>query len=471
MATVLSLKKRPRLQFQVARTMTKFGMIRPEEHVLVAVSGGADSTALLLCLHELAPVLGIRLSAAHLNHCLRGEESEADALFVRNLCTELGLALICEAIPVSRNAAAARGNLEETAREVRYDFLTRAARQAGAQKIALGHTQNDQAETVLMRLFRGSGSRGLTGIQPVLAGLFIRPLLECQRPEITSFLGARGAEYREDSTNRDLHYRRNRVRLEVLPYVEKHLNPNAVRTLARHAAVAREVSDYLEKQAVDALEAVREPAREGISLSVKKLLELHPLMQKMSLRLALREIRGSLRGINQRHVEAMVSLYRPGQSGRTIELPGGYLAARQFHSLVLCPNGDAPVSFSYELTLPGRRRVHEAGMDICADFKDRDQLPAKLESTAHRAYLDADRLPQSLTVRSRLPGDRYGGPGRKKVKRMLIDARIPLRARSSLPMVAAPGGVIWIPGFQPAKSVAVNLQTARCLVLEAEKTP
>src|SRR5207247_4148684 len=143
MATTSSVNRRP-LEVQVARTLTKFGMVREGEHVLVAVSGGADSTALLLCLHELAPVLGIRLSAAHLNHCLRGEESEADAVFVRNLCTELGLLLIYEAIPVSRNAAAARGNLEETAREVRYDFLTRAARQAGAQKIALGNTRSEE---------------------------------------------------------------------------------------------------------------------------------------------------------------------------------------------------------------------------------------------------------------------------------------------------------------------------------------
>jgi len=452
----------------VARTLTKFGMIRAGEHVLVAISGGADSTALLLCLLQLAPALGIRLSAAHLNHCLRGEESESDEVFVRNLCKGLGLSLICEAIPVSPSGCAARGNLEETAREVRYDFLSRAAHQAGAQKIALGHTQNDQAETVLMRLFRGSGPRGLSGIQPVLGGLFIRPLLECQRREITAFLNGQGADYREDSTNRDVHYRRNRVRLELLPYVEKHLNPNAVRTLARHAAVAREVSDYLEKHAADALETVREPAKEGVSLSVKKLLELHPLMRKMSLRLALREIRGSLRGINERHVEAMVSLCLPGQSGRKIELPGDHLAARQFHSLVLSPKGERPAGFSYELTLPGRRRIHEAGMNICADFKDRHQLPDNLESTASCAYLDADRLPESLTVRSRLPGDRYGGPGRKKVKRMLIDARVPLRARSSLPMVAVPGGVIWIPGFQPSKSVAVSAQTVRCLVLEVK---
>ena len=300
------------------------------------------------------------------------------------------------------------------------------------------------------------------------AAMFLAASATPARADITAFLEGQGAAYRQDSTNQDVRYRRNRVRLELLPYVEKHLNPNVVRTLARHSAVAREVSDYLEKQAADSLEAVREPTGEGISLSIKGLAELHPLMQKMSLRLGLREMRGSLRGINQRHVEAMVSLCRPEQSGRKIELPGGYLAARQFQSLILSPKGDSPGSFSYALELPGRRRIPEAGLDIRADLKDRDQLPPNLQSTAHRAYLDADRLPDSLTVRSRFPGDRYGGPFQKKVKRMLIDARIPLRARSSLPMVAAPGCVIWIPGFQPAKSVAVNPQTVRCLVLEVK---
>ena len=183
---------RPALEIKVEQTIMKHRMFKAGEHVLVAVSGGADSTALLWCLSEAAPGLGLQLTAAHLNHSLRGEESDADERFVRTLSAEIGIGFVSRKLDIRKRAAVARKNLEEAAREARYDFLRQTADRLGATRVALGHNLNDQAETVLMRLIRGTGLEGLSGIHPVLDDLFIRPLLECSRADIIRYL--RGAE-------------------------------------------------------------------------------------------------------------------------------------------------------------------------------------------------------------------------------------------------------------------------------------
>jgi len=460
------------LERKVHRTIRRFDMIRPGERVLVALSGGADSTALLLVLERLAPLLGATLAAAHLDHRLRGEDSDEDARFVAALAAGRGVALVSETLDVKRAAAARRRNLEETAREARADFLRRAAEATAAGRIALGHTLNDQAETVLMRLLRGSGTAGLAAIHPVLDGLFIRPLIETSRAEIVRYLESRGASWREDASNRDLRFRRNRVRAELIPYLERHLNPKALEALGRHAASAREEADFLDSAARAAYASLAQPSGGGVSLRVSGLAGLHPALRKLVLRLALVESRGSLRAVTARHIDALLGLCRPGRSGRRIELPGGAGALRQFDRLVLRvlrPAAAPAVPFRYQLEIPGTVRVPEAGLELTARVVPGPGGAGEPERGVERACLDADLLPPALTVRSRLPGDVYGRASSRKVKKLLIDSRIPRDARDTLPMVAAPGGVVWIPGLPPAKSYAVRPRTVRCVILEAAR--
>ncbi len=298
------------LEAFVLRTIRKYGMVRPGDHVLVGVSGGADSTALLFCLHRLAHRLGISLSVAHLNHGLRGAESDADESFVRNLSARLGLPFHSETLAGNALQSKARGNLEEAARNARYDFLKRASRLAGASRIAIGHSRNDQAETFLLRLFRGSGMEGLAAIHPVVEGAIIRPLLECGRPDILEYLETRGIEYREDSSNRDLRFRRNRLRLEWIPYLEKHFNPRLVQALAREAERARETSGLLDQLAAKEYGNLRIEHEHGILLPAKDVNGLPAAIRNLVLRMALREARGSLRGIASCHVEQIHRLCR-----------------------------------------------------------------------------------------------------------------------------------------------------------------
>jgi len=461
------------LESQVQKTISKYGMLSRGEKVLVAVSGGADSMALLHCLHRLAPPWQLTLAVAHLNHRLRGEESDHDEAFVREACTTLELPFCSEVVDVGERAAAAKRNLEETAREIRYEFLRRTAARLAAQKIAAGHTLDDQAETVLMRFLRGSGTAGLSAIHPIVDSLLIRPLLECSRANIMEYLKIRGIAYREDASNLDLKYQRNRVRRELIPYLEKNFNPRLADTLAKEAELARDVAGYLEAQAKIALESSRVSSAEGLVLPVQRILELHPALQKSVARLALRECRGNLRGIAAHHIEDILALCRPLHSGRRIKLPGGPIVARQFGSILFVKDEPATQpGFSYRLTIPGRCLVPEADLEFSTILVESGTTAdGPSESGPFRALLEADSLPAELTIRSRRPGDRYGGPRHRKVKKMLIDAKVPLYARGRLPVVVAGDVVIWIPGFKPAKAYIAQPHSGRSVVIEAyEKT-
>jgi tRNA(Ile)-lysidine synthase len=450
------------LDNQALKTIRRFGMVKPGERVLVAVSGGADSVALLLCLQRLAARLKITVTAAHLNHRLRGAESDADEEFVRKLCARHGIDLIAESARVKEKAAASRQNLEEAAREARYDFLRRAARQVGADRIAVGHTLNDQAETVLMRLFRGSGAAGISAIYPVVDGVIVRPLLETGRAEILRYLKSLRIRHREDSSNRDLELRRNRLRNKWIPQLAREFNPRLIETLSREADLARETTDFLEQISRAEYKRLRAPVRGGISLPAKEIAEMHPLMKKLVWRHALLEVRGSLRGITTHHIEAVLGLCRTGQSGKVAELPGGTTVVRRFKNVaVLQHRPEAGSSFEYRLRLPGRCAVPEAGLEIIASEGENG------DATLFSACLDRDLLPRTLVVRSRRPGDRYGGAGHRKIKKMLIDARIDLQARSTLPVVAVKDAVVWIPGFKPARRYTARSDSSRCILLQA----
>lgn len=442
-------------------------MLTGGEHVLIAVSGGADSTALLLCLHKLSSEFGLSLTVAHLNHRIRETEADADEDFVRRMSADLGIPFVSEIIEVKRQALAAKQNLEEFGRRCRYDFLRRTASRVGAQRIAVGHNLNDQAETALFRFLRGSGIEGLSAIHPVVDGLVIRPMLECSRSSIREYLKQRGASYREDSTNKDLRHTRNRIRHELLPYLENNFNPELVPTIAREALMARETWSFIESLAVEAFKSLHCRTEDGISLGIKDLLELHPALQKQVLRQALKACLGSLRGITSVHIQSLLSLCRNGLSGDSVRIPHGSFAIRQFDRLLLLIRPPQPdPAFVYKLDVPGQCFVAEAGAIFNCTICSLPDPQTIKKTRCTQAFFELSSLPQSLTIRSRRPGDRYGGSGHRKVKRMLINQRIPQRQRSALPMVVARDDVIWIPGFRPARAYEARPESQTCVLVE-----
>lgn len=455
-------------EIQVRRTIERFHMIEPRDHVLVAVSGGADSTALLLCLQRLGPIWKLSLTVAHFNHGIRGAEGDGDEAFARGLAASLDLPFVAGGVPVKTKAAAGKRNLEEVSREERYGFLEGAASKIGAGKIATGHTLDDQAETALLRFLRGSGPEGLAGIFPVVEGRLIRPLIESSRSQVLQYLKVQKAFYREDSTNMDQSFLRNRTRHELIPYLKKNFNPRLVETLAREAELARQINDYLELQAEATYVALAVPIKGGISLRVAELMELHPALRQTVVRHAIKAYCGSLRGIESRHIQKVLDLCRSRSSGRRIELPHGNIVLRQFQSLLFIKADSLEqIEYRYMLPVPGSCKVPEAGLMFVARVENAEPHALTSATEAWSVRLDAAALPAELSVRSRLPGDCYGGPPHRKVKKMLIDAKIPQPERSLLPMVVAGMAVIWIPGFKPARDFIPRAGCRRSVLIQA----
>jgi tRNA(Ile)-lysidine synthase len=453
------------LEIQTRKTIEKYGMLTPGDLVIVAVSGGADSVALLLCLHHLALEFQLSIAVAHLNHRIRGDEGDADQEFVRELSSTLSLPFVTETIEIKQEAARTKENLEQLARQTRYGFLYRTASSLNAQKIAVGHTLNDQAETALFRFLRGSGIQGLSAIHPVVDGVVIRPLLECTRTRIIEYLKRQGAFYREDSTNNDLSYTRNRIRHELIPCLEQVYNPRVIQTLGRTANLAREIWSFMESEAWDAFESIHQKTEKGISLQIGEIAKFHPALQKQVLRCALKAGLGSLHGIVSPHIDSLLSLCRNAQSGSQIQLPNKGLAIRQFDRLLIT-QGALPSTqpFCYSLEAPGQCFIPEIGATFSAELCKMPSMRLKNNSTL--AFLEPATLPQILTIRSKAPGDCYGGSGHRKVKKMLIDRKIPLAQRPFLPMVVAGSHVIWIPGFRPARAYETKPGSETCIALE-----
>jgi tRNA(Ile)-lysidine synthase len=455
------------LEIQVRKTVREFNMLAHGDHVLVAVSGGADSTALLLCLYKFAPDFALSLTVAHLNHRIRGTEGDDDEEFVRNMSAELGLSFVSEAAEVQQQAVAEKQNLEELARRIRYDFLRRTAHRIGAKKIAVGHNLNDQAETALFRFIRGSGLEGLSAIHPVVDGLIIRPLLQCSRSVILDYLGKQKAFYREDSTNSDHEYSRNKIRRELIPYLESNFNPQLVPVIAREASLAREAWSYVESKAKEAYLRLCRPYKDGISINIVEFLEIHPALQKEVLRQALKACLGSLRGIRSIHIQNLLALCRFAQSGDQIQIPHGCHAIRESDSLLLFERApQSSPAFAYRLNVPGKCLVAEDRTVFCCSLSSTPDLQTMKNLRFTKAFLNPSVLPHSLTIRSRLPGDRYGGPGHRKVKKMLINGKIPRLMRSVLPMLVAGESVIWIPGFRPARGYEARPESPDCIAVE-----
>jgi tRNA(Ile)-lysidine synthase len=457
--------------------LARHGMIRAGETVLVAVSGGADSVVLLHALHRLAPSCGIRLAVGHLDHGLRGEAGAADAAFVRELAGTLGLPAVVKHLPPG--AVAARGrSLQEAARAARYAFLAEAADETGAERIALAHTADDVAETVLMNLLRGSGPAGLRGIPPVRSDRVIRPLLAVRREQVEAFARAHRLRFRPDPSNDDPRFLRNRIRHRLLPFLEKEFNPRVVEGLARAAALLAEDHAYLEVEAGRA--AGPFPLQAG---------PLRALASPIRRRVLLRALRNALppgSRVRLEHVVGLEGLLDPGGERRAIRLPGTLEARHRDDQLVLTPAardvGDLP---PVPVVIPVGPLEPPGGDVRWGAFRVTATLGGSGGEAVARGgggggarwtlTLDADRLQPPLTVRAWRPGDAYrpgGAQGRRKLQDLFTDAKIPRDRRGRIPVLADAAGVLWVAGFRPDVRVAPTAATIRPLTLRVlEEAP
>lgn len=454
----------------------RHSLFSPGDKLVVAVSGGADSVCLVHVLAQHREKLGVELHMAHLNHRLRGDESDADAAYVFSLAHQLGLPIALEQRDVAAYRKHKSLSLEEAAREVRYGFLADVKEETGASRVVVGHTRNDHVETVLLHLLRGTGLSGLCGLKPKSILKFgkkseplevVRPLLEIWRQEILEYCHSHKLHPCFDSSNQTLSLLRNRIRLELLPILRE-FNPAFDNGLLRLADIAQADVSFIEEQASCLWDGVAEVAKDVVYLDVAKVADLPLALQRQIMRKAITQLRGDLEDIEADHIDSMVD-FLSHRAGKRLSLPLGLTLSMEYGRMVLaakgasmCPlppmRGDFTIEVPGETVLPGWR-VSATVIDGASEATDGDFV----------ATFDLGRTGRELTVRNRKPGDRFqplGMAQTKKLQDFMVDARIPSSWRSRVPVVCSPEHILWVVGWRIDDRVKITSKTREVLKLE-----
>lgn len=416
---------------QIRHTIAAYDMLRQGESVLVALSGGADSVALLHILRA----LGYPVRAFHLNHCLRGTESERDEAFCRALCAQLGVELMVERVDVAAAAREQGTGVEETARRIRYAWLQDAAQ---GVKIATAHTADDNLETVLFHLVRGTGSKGLAGIPPV-RGQIIRPLLRVERAQIEEYLATIGQDYVNDSTNADDAYTRNRIRHTVVPALRE-IQPTAAQAAARLGDLLRQDEDCLDGLAQECLAQAAQP--DG-AWDIAPLRQVHPAVRARALRRLLAQSGMPLRDLTAQHIFALEQLLDSQKPSACCALPHGFIARREYSALRLVREEEQPVRPAVPLAVPSEQTLWNGSVRVSVHVLEKNEVFYKSFNTFCVDCGTIDFV--SLCVRTRKAGDRIRlteKGGSRTLKKLLIDRKIPRCKRDGLVVVADKTGVI-----------------------------
>lgn len=432
----MSLKQR------LHKSLLKSGCIPSSSRVLAAISGGADSVALLALLHQLTDDLQLHLEAAHLDHSLR-PESRVDAGFVAEFCAHLGVHLTLARQDVAEVTRQRKGNLEETARDLRREFLLATARARGCDLIALGHHADDQAETFLFRLLRGSRVTGLAGMRPS-RGSIVRPLLSFSHQELVDYLQAEGFDWREDMSNLDQRFTRNRIRHQLLPMLAE-FNPNVSLQLAGLCEQMQQDEDFWSDLVVRELPQYGQWRGDEYVLNRPGLLALPPALSGRLVRAALAEVRGDLRGITAAHTADIVMLLNEGAPQRELDLPGAWVARRYDLLLLRKQAPEAFVPFRCELVSPGcyplpENRILKVSMEESSRGENRNVAEFSAESSVF-----------PLIIRSSQPGDRFrpsGMKGTKKLQDLFVDHKLTREERQNALVLVMDGELLWVVGLR-----------------------
>ncbi|MFC2059752.1 tRNA lysidine(34) synthetase TilS [Chloroflexota bacterium] len=468
-------KQRLALEQRVLHFIREHRLVSSRQKLVVAVSGGPDSVCLLHILIRLKKELGIKLHVAHLNHQLRGADSEADAHYVSSLARQLGIPASIEQRDVKSYQAQHRISLEEAAREVRYAFLSQIAKSVGASRVAIGHTTDDHIETILMHLVRGTGTRGLRGLQPYSLWqssegrpAVVRPLLEVSREETTSYCHYHQLMPRIDASNLSLPPLRNRIRHQLMPLLESY-NPKVSEALLRTARLAGDDLTFLDGEIRRLWGKTARKQENTVILDKGRLLKLPTALKRYLLRASIEQLLGNLTDIEARHIEEIMNvLNKP--AGKRLSLPAGLTFSIEYDKYLIGrdPAALSPLPLledSFQLKVPGTTLL--PGWCIEATTVKREQVTEMDEEFT--AYFDLDKAGDKLLVRPRQPGDRFQPLGMnqsKKLGEFMIDAKIPHAWRQRIPIVCSPKHILWVAGWRIDERVRVTANTSQVLCLE-----
>ena len=447
---------------KIKNTISRYNMISQGDTIIAAVSGGPDSVCLLNVLSHLSEEFQLKLVVAHYNHGLRESEDESETILVEKHANSKSLSFETEK---NHSLKDRLSSVEENARDARYKFLEKIVKKYNAQKIAMGHTLNDQAETVIMRLLRGSGASGLAGIPPVRDSRIIRPLIEMNRKDIISYLEYNKLPYAVDSSNSNFRFLRNRIRAELLPLMQDY-QPRLIQHLGQLSDMIREEDSFIESLAEDWTNKKILETDKDLIIPLAAFTMLQAPLKNRVLRCALKRVKKNLRRISHNHIVSISNLADSKKSQTSIDLPDNIRVRKVYDKLIITASDKAsPMNFKIEIDGPGTFQIEALGRSVRIEEKtgSRDIIS---EISNKKAFLDADKINYPLHIRNIRPGDRFiplGMKGAKKVKDFFIDCKVSSETRAVTPILLSGDIPVWVCGFRIDERFKITQMTRNIL--------
>jgi tRNA(Ile)-lysidine synthase len=452
---------------KIMAVVQKFNMISLSDNVVVGVSGGADSIALLHIMKRLSLRFSFNLVAAHLNHMLRGDDAEQDEEYVVLTCKKWEVTCFTKRTDVKELAKKFKMSEEEAGRKARFEFFQGLMYDIKANKLALGHHKDDRVETIFHNIIRGTGTHGLNGINYVRDGFVIRPLLDVSKEEILQYCLEENIGYREDLSNKNLSYMRNRLRHVLIPFIQDNFNPNITETILRMSDVIGEEDRFLENYCNELSQVLFSYDKDQAKVALDRFNPLHLALKRRLLRMIILGFTGEFSCIELVHIDNIIHMLQNAKQGAAFKLPDKIRVDIKYgHAFISIDSKKIEIEpFEYALNLPGSVFVQEASVKISSEYKEKSQISLG----KNPIHIDADKLYGSLVIRSRRSGDKFkplGMSSEKKLKEFFIDWKIPREERNLIPLITDSRNIIWVAGYQISEDYKVTDRTTRVIELK-----
>nr|UWI50066.1 tRNA lysidine(34) synthetase TilS [Clostridioides difficile] len=457
---------------KVLSTINKHNLIQKGDKIVLGLSGGPDSVCLLHVLNRLKKDFNIEIYAAHLNHQIRGIEAQKDALYVSKLCEDMGIVFFVKSINVPKYCENEGLSLEEGARKLRYEMFYEIKDKIKANKIAIGHNLNDQAETVMMRIMRGTGLKGLKGIDYIRDNCIIRPILDVERRDIEEYCKAYNLNPRIDKTNLENIYTRNKIRLDLLPYMKDNFNSNVIESIVRMSNSLKSDNDYIEKEAEAKFREVSNIKEKSfVEINLEDFICLHDAIKVRVLRNSIKHILGDTNFVDQRHIEDIMSLESDSKVNKMITLPRNIFVYRKKDSIILTNEEivNEEIEFYYNIPSNGFIKIKELKQIIETQVMSIDRYKSMKLDNSSKGF-DFNKVKGGIVIRSRRQGDKIKlAVGSKKVKDLFIDLKIPREERCKIPIITDSEGIICVGDYKISENYKIDESTKEVLKINFNK--
>ncbi|WP_102399467.1 tRNA lysidine(34) synthetase TilS [Haloimpatiens massiliensis] len=456
---------------KVLSTIDEYQMFKKGDKVIVGVSGGPDSMCLLHMLYLLKEKLHIEIVVAHINHCLRGNEADDDERYVKEYCKKINVQYYSKRIDINSIALEQNISCETAGRDARYNFFYELKNKLVAQKIAVAHNANDQAETVLMRIMRGTGLAGAVGIKPIRDGIVVRPIIKLTRKEIESYCNDNKINARIDKTNFESIYSRNKVRLELIPYIEKNFNNDIVSTINRFANILFKDNEYIDLVASDKYKEYC-TLEYGKIIVRKELFKEHEAILSRVIRIALKKLKGNLYNLETKHIYDIIHIQK-GCTGKKINLPENLVATNNYGDIHMYVNISTVNKEKKELTLEMDKKylIKEKNLYLKIEIQTKEE-EYNLKGNNFTKYFDYEKVKGEITYRYRRQGDKFqpiGMRGTKKLKDIFMDLKVPKEERDEIPLICFGDEIAWVWGYRISEKFKIDKNTKKILKIQFKR--